>query len=182
MMPHVSFSNSCHFRSLVIFSQTGILLLKHHHQGIHVRLLFLSRHLQVDLQRVLALAPMPLSQGVLLALLQQLACDISNDTSKKLSWMTDVAMAINPADPMIAVHVRPIFDQVYQTLGHHRNLPMISASEASSIRLLMHVINSVLMSCKWFFFFFFFLTSCSRHHPHFFFQFLSFVIRWVKIK
>lgn len=147
MMPHKGFSNSCHLQSLVIFSQTSILLLKHH-RGIHVLLLFLSRYLQVDLQRVLTLVPMPLSQGVLLALLQQLACDISNDTSKKLSWMTDVAMAINPADPMIVVHVRPIFDQVYQTLGHHRNLPMISASEASSIRLLMHVINSVLMSCK----------------------------------
>ncbi|KAK4759696.1 hypothetical protein SAY87_022827 [Trapa incisa] len=103
---------------------------------------------QVDLQRVLALVPMPLSQGVLLALLQQLACDISNDTSKKLSWMTDVAMAVNPADPMIAVHIRPILDQVYQVLGHHRNLPTISSSEANSIRLLMHVINSVLMSCK----------------------------------
>ncbi|KAK4755116.1 hypothetical protein SAY87_008873 [Trapa incisa] len=103
---------------------------------------------QVDLGRVLGLVPMPLSQGVLLALLQQLAYDISSDTSKKLSWMTDVAMTISPGDPVIAVHVRPIFDQVYQILGHHRNLPTVPASEASSIRLLMHVINSVLMSCK----------------------------------
>ncbi|KAK4759698.1 hypothetical protein SAY87_022829 [Trapa incisa] len=103
---------------------------------------------QVDLHRVLALVPMPLSQGVLLSLLQQLACDIGNDTSKKISWMTGVVMAINPADPMIAVHVRSILDQVYQILGHHWNLPTVSASEVNSIRILMHVINSVIMSCK----------------------------------
>ncbi|KAH7572684.1 hypothetical protein JRO89_XS04G0290100 [Xanthoceras sorbifolium] len=103
---------------------------------------------QVDLQGILSMVPLPLSQGVLLALLQQLACDISKETTRKLAWMTDVAVAINPADPMIAMHVRPIFEQVYQILGHQRNLPTTSASEANSIRLLMHVINSVLMSCK----------------------------------
>ncbi|XP_044495760.1 enhancer of mRNA-decapping protein 4-like [Mangifera indica] len=103
---------------------------------------------QVDLSGILSTIPLPLSQGVLLALLQQLACDISKETPRKLAWMTDVAIAINPADPMIAMHVRPIFQQVYQILGHQRNLPAISASESSSIRLLMHVINSVLISCK----------------------------------
>lgn len=102
----------------------------------------------VDLQGILSLVPLPLSQGVLLALLQQLACDISKETPRKLAWMTDVAVAINPADPMIALHVRPIFEQVYQILGHQRNLPTTSAAEASSIRLLMHVVNSVLLSCK----------------------------------
>ena len=94
------------------------------------------------------MVPLPLSQGVLLSLLLQLSWDISAETPKKLSWMTDVAAAINPADPSIAVHVRPIFEHVYRTLGHHRNLPTTSPSEASSIRLLMHVINSVLLSCK----------------------------------
>ncbi|XP_021637842.2 enhancer of mRNA-decapping protein 4-like isoform X2 [Hevea brasiliensis] len=103
---------------------------------------------QVDLQEILSMVPLPLSQGVLLALLQQLACDISKETSRKLAWMTDVAVAINPADPLIALHVRPIFDQVYQILMHQRNLPTTSASESASIRLLIHVINSVLRSCK----------------------------------
>ncbi|WCJ34624.1 Enhancer of mRNA-decapping protein 4 [Euphorbia peplus] len=103
---------------------------------------------QVDLPGILSIIPPPLSQGVLLALLQQLACDISKETSIKLAWMTDVAVAINPADPMIAVHVRPIFDQVYQILSHQRNLPTTSTSEAASMRLLMHVINSVRLSCK----------------------------------
>ncbi|KAL7186813.1 hypothetical protein ACSBR2_028521 [Camellia fascicularis] len=103
---------------------------------------------QVDLQRILSMIPLPLSQGVLLSLLQQLACDISKDSSRKLVWMTDVAVAINPADPMIAMHVRPIFEQVYQILNHHRSLPTTSGTEISSIRLVMHVINSMLMTCK----------------------------------
>ncbi|CAL5402592.1 unnamed protein product [Camellia sinensis] len=103
---------------------------------------------QVDLQGILSMIPLPLSQGVLLSLLQQLACDISKDSSRKLVWMTDVAVAINPADPMIAMHVRPIFEQVYQILNHHRSLPTTSGTEISSIRLVMHVINSMLMTCK----------------------------------
>ncbi|XP_059646155.1 enhancer of mRNA-decapping protein 4-like, partial [Cornus florida] len=103
---------------------------------------------QVDLQGILSMIPLPLSQGVLLSLLQQLACDIRKDTPRKLGWMTDVAVAINPADPMIAVHVRPIFEQVYQILNHHRSLPTTSGAELSSIRLVMHLINSMMMSCK----------------------------------
>ena len=103
---------------------------------------------QVDLRGILSVVPLPLSQGVLLSLLQQLACDISNDSPRKLAWMTDVANAIIPADPMIAVHVRPIFDQVYNILNHQRSLPTITGAELSSIRLLMHVINSMLMTCK----------------------------------
>ncbi|XP_062233021.1 enhancer of mRNA-decapping protein 4-like isoform X2 [Phragmites australis] len=101
---------------------------------------------QVDLQALCASVPIPLNQGVLLALFQQLACDIANDTSRKLQWMTNVAVAINPTDPIIAMHVRPIFDQVYNVLAHQRSLPTTSASDATNIRLIMHVITSVLMS------------------------------------
>ncbi|KAF4391367.1 hypothetical protein G4B88_016677 [Cannabis sativa] len=103
---------------------------------------------QVDLRGLLSMSPLPLSQGVLLSLLQQLACDINKETTRKLGWMTDVAAAINPTDPMIAMHVRPIFEQVYQILHHQRNLPTINGAEITSIRLLMHVINSMLMTCK----------------------------------
>ncbi|KAL6912214.1 hypothetical protein ACP4OV_001019 [Aristida adscensionis] len=103
---------------------------------------------QVDLRALCAMVPLPLNQGVLLALLQQLAVDISNETSRKVQWMTDVAMAINPTDPMIAVHVRPIFEQVYNQLVHQRSLPTTSAADGTSIRVIMHVINSVLLSYK----------------------------------
>ncbi|XP_031280345.1 enhancer of mRNA-decapping protein 4-like [Pistacia vera] len=103
---------------------------------------------QVDLHGILATVPLPLSQGVLLSLLQQLAVDINNDTHRKLAWLTDVAAAINPTDPVITMHAQPIFDQVYQRLHHQRNSPTITGAELSSIRLLMHVINSMMMTCK----------------------------------
>ncbi|XP_047341433.1 enhancer of mRNA-decapping protein 4-like [Impatiens glandulifera] len=103
---------------------------------------------QVDLKKILATNPLPLNQGVLLSLLQQLACDISKDATEKLSWMTAVALAINPGDAMIALHVRPIFEQVYQILTHLSSLPTTSSVDFSSIRLIMHVINSMLINCK----------------------------------
>ncbi|KAM0850199.1 hypothetical protein ACQ4PT_053228 [Festuca glaucescens] len=103
---------------------------------------------QVDLRALCTMAPVPLNQGVLLALLQQLAVDIYTETSRKIQWMTDVAMAINPTDQVIAAHVRPIFEQVYAKLAHHRTLPSTNPSDISNLRLLMHVINSVLLSYK----------------------------------
>ncbi|PIN02422.1 WD40 repeat nuclear protein [Handroanthus impetiginosus] len=103
---------------------------------------------QVDIPGILSMNPLPLSQGVLLSLLQQLACDISKETPRKLTWMREVLSAINPTDPMIVVHVPPIFEQVYQILNHHRNLPTTSGLELSNIRLIMHVINSMLMTSK----------------------------------
>ncbi|KAG8661430.1 enhancer of mRNA-decapping protein 4 [Manihot esculenta] len=103
---------------------------------------------QVDLRGILAMVPLPLSQGVLLSLLQQLACDAGKDTARKLTWMTDVAAAINPEDEMIAVHVRPIFEQVTHILHHQRSSPTITGPELATIRVLMHVINSVLVTYK----------------------------------
>nr|XP_043627337.1 enhancer of mRNA-decapping protein 4 [Erigeron canadensis] len=99
---------------------------------------------QVDLQGLLTRNPVPLSQGVLLSLLQQLACDIRNDTGKKLQWMMDVVVAIKPSDSMISMHVGPIYKQVYSILDHQINIPNTSVSELSSMRILMQLINSTL--------------------------------------
>ncbi|KAI3675738.1 hypothetical protein L1987_85330 [Smallanthus sonchifolius] len=101
---------------------------------------------QVDLQGILTSNPVPLSQGVLLSLLQQLACDIGNDTSKKLGWMMDVVVAIKPTDGIIALHVRPIFEQVYSILNHQMSVPTTSVAELSSIRVVMKLVNSTLRS------------------------------------
>ncbi|GJU27843.1 hypothetical protein Tco_1166464 [Tanacetum coccineum] len=99
---------------------------------------------QVDLQGLLTSNPLPLSQGVLLSLLQQLACDIGNDTSKKLAWMMDVVVAIKPSDNMIAMHVRPIFEQVKSILNHQESIPTTSVAERSSIKIVMKLISSTL--------------------------------------
>ncbi|XP_058100317.1 enhancer of mRNA-decapping protein 4-like [Magnolia sinica] len=78
----------------------------------------------------------------------QLACDIGNNTSQKLDWMVDVVVAIDPVDPTIVAHGRPIFEQVHQILDHQRVLPTTTTAERSSIRLIMCAINSVLKTCK----------------------------------
>ncbi|GKD29916.1 hypothetical protein Tco_1240694 [Tanacetum coccineum] len=98
---------------------------------------------QVDLQGLLTSNPLPLSQGVLLSLLQQLACDIGNDTSKKLAWMMDVVVAIKPSDNMIAMHVRPIFEQVKSILNHQESIPTTSVAERSSIKIVMKLIGTL---------------------------------------
>ncbi|XP_031478958.1 enhancer of mRNA-decapping protein 4 isoform X2 [Nymphaea colorata] len=102
---------------------------------------------QVDLQGILSTSPLPLSQGVLLSLVQQLACDLGNETTRKLSWVTEAAMALNPSDPMIIMHARPILEQVYQMLMRQRAVTTASG-EANSIRMVIHVITSILKTCK----------------------------------
>ncbi|XP_071733719.1 enhancer of mRNA-decapping protein 4-like [Rutidosis leptorrhynchoides] len=99
---------------------------------------------QVDLQGLLTTNPVPLSQGVLLSLLQQLAFDIGNNTSKKLGWMMDVVVAIKPSDSMISMHVRPLFEQVNSILNHQVSIPTTSVAELSSIRVVMRLIDSTL--------------------------------------
>lgn len=98
----------------------------------------------MDLRGLLAMNPLLLSQGVLLSLLHELACDISNDTTRKLAWMTDVVALINPFDQMIAAHASTILGEVYAILNHHCNAP---GSDVSTNRLLMlHFIKSHTLS------------------------------------
>ena len=61
--------------------------------------------------------------------------DINNDTLRKIAWMIDVVAAINPLDPIITMHVRPIFEQVYQILNHQSSLPTMTGVDLSSVRL-----------------------------------------------
>ncbi|KAB1220034.1 Enhancer of mRNA-decapping protein 4 [Morella rubra] len=83
----------------------------------------------VDLRWVLSLAPLPLSQGVLLNLLWQLACDIKKNSPQTLAWMTVMANSMVPTDPGIAMHGKPILVQVYAILNHQCTLPTITNVE-----------------------------------------------------
>ena len=103
---------------------------------------------QVDLKGIMALSPLPLSQGVLLSLLQQLAYDISKETSRKLEWMTAVAAAIQPTDQMINSYGQPIVNQVADVLNHLKSSPGVTGAEIASIRVLMHVVNYILVPFK----------------------------------
>lgn len=102
---------------------------------------------QADPQSLFSMVPLPLSQGVLLSLVQQLSCDLGKDTSRKLVWIREAALALNPNDPILAHHMRPILGDLYQNL-HGQMLITSSGAEASSIRLVLHLVNSILTACK----------------------------------
>ncbi|XP_059434726.1 protein FAR-RED IMPAIRED RESPONSE 1-like [Corylus avellana] len=97
---------------------------------------------QVDLQHILSIYPIPLSQVVLLHLLRHLTYGININMPHTFGWMISVANAIIPTDPMIATQVQPIFNEVYAVLNHRQYLPTITGDELSSIRSLIHVIMS----------------------------------------
>ncbi|XP_062162209.1 protein FAR1-RELATED SEQUENCE 4-like [Alnus glutinosa] len=99
---------------------------------------------QVDLRWVLTVDPVPLSQVVLLHLLWQLSYCINYNPAQIVAWMTDVANVIIPTDPTIALHVRPIFNEIYNMVNHQSILPRITVPERSSICLLIQVITSTL--------------------------------------
>jgi hypothetical protein len=103
---------------------------------------------QVDPATVFATTPTPLSQGVLLSLVQQLGCDLGSDTVRKLTWIQEAALALNPTDPMLAPHMRPFLQQLYQNLVLQMEAPNPADGALASLRLVIHVVNSLLTACK----------------------------------
>ncbi|KAE7997768.1 hypothetical protein FH972_002372 [Carpinus fangiana] len=97
---------------------------------------------QVDLHHILSIYPLPLSQVVLLHLLRHLTYGININMPHTFGWMISVANAIIPTDPLIAMHVQPIFNKVYAVLNQRQYLPTITDDDLSSIRSLIHVIMS----------------------------------------
>lgn len=102
---------------------------------------------QVDPRTVLLPEPTPLSQMVLLSLVQQLASDLSvpgKPLSTKLTWIGEAALFINPRDPTTAPHLKPVLDHVYSSL--QTCLGRVHGESASACRLAMHVVHSQLAS------------------------------------
>ncbi|KAH9304800.1 hypothetical protein KI387_009204, partial [Taxus chinensis] len=66
---------------------------------------------QVDPKSLFLMVPLPLSQGVLLALVQQLGHDLEHDIGHKLVWIREASTVLNPNDPLLVPHMRPILGQ-----------------------------------------------------------------------
>ncbi|GBG32313.1 Enhancer of mRNA-decapping protein 4 [Hondaea fermentalgiana] len=76
---------------------------------------------QVDPERVFAGAQgVALSQRVLLALVQQLSVDLLTDTPLKLQWMQRGAMALNPQDRDVGIHVSRVMNEVRNHMESQR--------------------------------------------------------------
>ena len=94
----------------------------------------------VDAPSTLARTPAPLSQMVLLSLLQQLAHDLSQQTTSKLQWIREAAMNINPTDQSISHQVKPVLQGVLTSLNN--NMAKMSPADASNCKLTIHIVRS----------------------------------------
>ena len=102
---------------------------------------------QVASDRIFGQTPCPLSQGVLLSLVQQMSTDLSTpDAPKKLDWIRDSCLAIDPADPVLRQHMRPVLSTVHQALMAAANSPRSAPEVRAGTRLCIHVVNSMLSS------------------------------------
>ena len=102
---------------------------------------------QVASDRIFGQNPCPLSQGVLLSLVQQLSSDLATpDARTKLDWIRDSCLAIDPADPSLRQHMRPVLSGVHQALMVASNSPASAPDVRAGTRLCIHVVNSMLSS------------------------------------
>lgn len=100
----------------------------------------------------------PLSQPVLLALLQQLGSDLSDEDGSsdgdealqatKLAWVREAAMELDPEalGPALTPHVRPILAGLVAELK--KKAAAAGGKNADSARAAVHVVNSVLHQCS----------------------------------
>lgn len=88
---------------------------------------------------------LPISQYVLLSLIQQLGFDITKDTSLKLQWLREAALVLDLNDPVISTHAPTILTKLLHNLEqNHSQFSDPSNPCATSFKLLMHVVNSLL--------------------------------------
>lgn len=114
---------------------------------ISLALIHLGRLCQLDPDSLLSTDPLPVSQGVLLSLVQQLSSDLSNDTAHKLRWIKEATLVLNPRDPVVGPHMHAFLEQSYQNCHDQMGVSK-DPSEQVSLRLIIHVINSLMSSCK----------------------------------
>ncbi|KAM6250646.1 enhancer of mRNA-decapping protein 4 isoform 2-T2 [Spheniscus humboldti] len=70
----------------------------------------------VDAQQVFGQHPCPLSQPVLLSLIQQLSSDLGTRTELKLSYLEEAVMHLDHSDPITRDHMGSVMNQVRQKL------------------------------------------------------------------
>lgn len=101
-------------------------------------------HKQADAAAVLSRDPCPLSQMVLLSLVQQVSADLTTHLAPKLAWIREAALQLNPKDPVLARHLRPVLEGVHAALA--AAAARASGPDAASCRLALHVVHSQMTS------------------------------------
>lgn len=78
----------------------------------------------------------------------QLSSELTKDTGHKLQWIKEAALALNPDDPHLGKYMRQCLEQAYQNCHCLMGVTTIP-SELANLRLVIHVMNSLMSSCKW---------------------------------
>ncbi|XP_067905643.1 enhancer of mRNA-decapping protein 4 [Heterodontus francisci] len=91
----------------------------------------------VDSQLVFGQHPCPLSQPVLLSLIQQLSTDLNSRTELKLSYLEDAVMNLDHTDPVARDHMGSVLNQVKQKLYQFNQAEPLSNVSKRARRLMM---------------------------------------------
>uniref|UniRef100_A0A4W3JSY6 Enhancer of mRNA-decapping protein 4 n=1 Tax=Callorhinchus milii TaxID=7868 RepID=A0A4W3JSY6_CALMI len=91
----------------------------------------------VDSQQVFGQQPCPLTQPVLLSLIQQLSTDLMSRTELKLSYLEDAIMNLDDTDPVARDHMGSVLHQVRQRLHQFNQAEPQSNTSKKARRLMM---------------------------------------------
>ena len=83
--------------------------------------------------------PPPLSQILLLILLQQLSSNLNAETALKLAWLKEIALNLDPKSPDIATHVADVLSEVRKSMDQAGP----AVRNGSEFKLLTHVVTSL---------------------------------------
>eukprot|EP01080_Neovahlkampfia_damariscottae_P011623 gene11623-4865_t len=100
---------------------------------------------QVDPDEALSSQMNPIhSQNVILALMQQISCDMQSEVDLKLTWLEKVSLSLNTEDPIISSHCSMILKQILD------NMSKVFSNERTNqdfplrkFKLVMHLVNSL---------------------------------------
>uniref|UniRef100_A0A8C3UTJ5 Enhancer of mRNA-decapping protein 4 n=1 Tax=Catharus ustulatus TaxID=91951 RepID=A0A8C3UTJ5_CATUS len=91
----------------------------------------------VDTQQVFGQHPCPLSQPVLLSLIQQLSSDLGTRTELKLNYLEDAVMHLDQSDPITRDHMGSVMNQVRQKLFQFVQLELHNPLSKPARRLMI---------------------------------------------
>ena len=101
---------------------------------------------QVDENTIFSTSPCPLSQGVLLSLLQQLGSNLGEDTLLKVSWVQKILLTLDTTLDYLVPHMIDICELVQTNM--RQVYPTLPSSESQGFQILEHVLNSLMHSLK----------------------------------
>lgn len=90
----------------------------------------------IEPRKLFNLRPMPLSQCVLLSLIQQLGCDLSKTVMQKLLYLNEALLVVQLSDEDVARHLPGILEAIRENLEQH--VAALSNSNASPMAAKLH--------------------------------------------